>query len=108
MLNSRIMKIKKNDTVIVIAGKDKGTTGKVVKLLPREEKAVVEGVNVVKKHTKPRQSGEKGQIVEKSLPIHISNIMLLDPKENKPTRVGFQIKDGKKVRVAKRSGQVLG
>lgn len=108
MLNSRIMKIKKNDTVIVIAGKDKGTTGKVVKLLPREEKAVVEGVNVVKKHTKPRQSGEKGQIVEKSLPIHISNVMLLDPKENKPTRVGFQIKDGKKVRVAKRSGQVLG
>lgn len=102
------MKIKKNDTVVVIAGKDKGTTGKVVRVLPGESKAVIEGVNIVKKHTKPRQSGEKGQIVEKSLPIHISNVMMLDPKDNKPTRVGFQVKDGKKVRVAKRSGQVLG
>lgn len=108
MLNSRIMKIKKNDTVKVIAGKDRGTTGKVVKVYPKESRAVIEGVNVVKKHAKPRQSGEKGQIIEKSLPIHISNVMLLDPKDNKPTRVGFQVKDGKKVRVAKRSGQVLG
>lgn len=108
MLNSLTMKIKKNDTVIVVAGKDKGTTGKVVKVLPRENRAVIEGVNVVKKHTKPRQSGEKGQIIEKSLPINISNVMLLDPKDSKPTRVGFQIKDGKKVRIAKRSGQVLG
>lgn len=92
---------------MVVAGKDKGTTGKVLKVLPSVSKAIVEGVNVVKKHTKARTSGEKGQIVEKSLPVHISNIMLLDPKLNKPTRVGFEFKDGKKVRVAKKSGQVL-
>lgn len=107
MLNSLTMKIKKNDNVVVIAGKDKGETGKVVRVLPKEDRVLVEGVNVVKRHTKSRVSGEAGQIIEKSLPIHISNVMVVDPKTNKPTRVGFEIKDGKKVRIAKKSGQAL-
>ena len=101
------MKIKKNDTVAVIAGKDKGVQGKVLEVFPRISRVVVGGVNVVKKHERAQKRGESGQIIEKSLPIHVSNVSLLDPKDSKPTRVGFKIEGGKKVRYAKRSGQKI-
>jgi len=101
------MKIKKDDKVIVIAGKDKGKTGKVIQVLPREDRVLVEGMNVRKIHVKPRGKDKKGQTVEKSLPIHISNVALIDPKDNKATRVGYKVEGGKKVRVAKRSNTVL-
>ncbi|MDZ7726655.1 MAG: 50S ribosomal protein L24 [Candidatus Campbellbacteria bacterium] len=100
------MKIKKNDNVTVVSGKDKGVTGKVTEAFPRRNKVVVESVNVVKRHAKSSKKGESGEIIEKSLPIDVSNVMLLDPKENKPTRIGYSTnKEGKKVRVAKKSGQ---
>lgn len=97
------MKIKKNDKIIVIAGKDKGTKGKVLKTFPEAEKIVVEGVNVGKKHVSYRN--KKGEIIEKPMPIHISNVAIIDPKSNKATRVGYIVEDGKKTRIAKESGQ---
>lgn len=101
------MKIKKGDTVIVNAGKDKGKKGEVLKVLPSKSRVIVQGVNVVKKHAKPTQFSAGG-IEEKELSIHVSNVNLADPKEDKPTRVGYKtLKDGKKVRVAKRSGQEI-
>lgn len=101
------MKIRKNDNVIVIAGKDKGSEGKVLRVFPREFRAIVEGVNMKKKHTRARRAGTKGQIVSFASPVHVSNIALKDPKTGKPTRVGFDVKKGNKVRVAKKSGSVL-
>ncbi|MEX0909687.1 MAG: 50S ribosomal protein L24 [Candidatus Paceibacterota bacterium] len=101
------MKIKKNDTVVVIVGKDKGVNGKVLQAFPRSSRVLVDGVNVVKKHEKSRTQGTAGQIIEKSLPVHVSNVSLLDPKENKPTRVKYVVEDGKKVRIAKKSGQKI-
>lgn len=101
------MKIKKNDTVIVIAGKDKGVTGKVLQALPLESRVVVEGVNMVKKHQKSQTEGGAGSIIEKPLPVHVSNVSLIDPKTNKPTRIGYSIEGGKKVRIAKKSGAKL-
>ncbi len=99
------MKIKKDDNVIVTTGKDKGKTGKVVHALPREDRVVVEGVNIRKVHQKPRQSGQKGQIVEITMPVHSSNVALIDPKTKKATRVGFSVDEkGKKQRVTKASG----
>lgn len=98
------MKIKNGDTVIVLSGDDKGKTGKVIKAMPKENKVVVEGVNVNKKHVKPSQANPKGSIKEINLPINASNVALVDPKTNKATRVGYMLKDGKKVRVAKKSG----
>lgn len=98
------MKIHKNDNVIVISGKDKGRKGKVIRALPRLDKVVVEGLNIKKKHQRPQKEREKGQILEIASPIHISNIMLIDPKTNKPTRVGYKVVKGKKVRIAKKSG----
>ena len=101
------MKIKKGDTVIVNTGKDKGKKGEVLKVLPSMSRVIVQGVNVVKKHAKPTQLSAGG-IEEKELSIHVSNVNLADPKEDKPTRVGYKtLKDGKKVRVAKRSGQEI-
>ncbi len=101
------MKIKKGDTVIVNTGKDKGKKGEVLKTMPTKSRVFVQGVNVVKKHTKPTQLSAGG-IVEKELSIHISNVSLADPKEDKPTRVGYKtLENGKKVRVAKRSGETL-
>jgi len=104
------MKIHKNDNVIVIAGKDKGKTGKVLRALPREDKVIVDGVNIQKRHEKlKRDTKQGGGIVEVSAPIHVSNVQIVDPKTNKGTRVGVE-KDaaGKKsVRVAKRSGTKL-
>lgn len=98
-----MMKIKKDDMVIVIAGKDKDKTGKVLSV--KDGKVIVEGVNVVKKHTKPNQMNQNGGIVEKEAAIDASNVMLL--VDGKATRVGFEVKDGKKVRVAKATGKVI-
>ena len=101
------MKIKKGDTIQVIAGKDKGKTGKVVHALPRINRVVVEGVNIRKVHQKPRQSGQKGQIVEVTMPVHVSNVMIVDPKEKKPSRIGLSTEKGKKSRITKKSNTVL-
>ena len=100
-------KIKKGDTVVVLTGRDKGKIGEIVRMLPDENKAVVRGVNVVRRHQRQTAQSEGG-IVSKELPVHVSNLALADPKDGKPTRVGFQIKeDGTKVRVAKRSGDLI-
>ena len=100
-------KIKKGDKVVVITGRDKGKTGEVLKVLPDENRAVVAGINLVKKHEKP-SAASQGGIVSKEAPIHLSNIAMADPKDGKATRVGFKVaKDGKKERVAKKSGEVL-
>ena len=100
------MKIKTGDNVQVIAGKDRGKTGKVLRAFPQEDKVLVENVNVIKKSRKQTKK-EKGGFDEIAKPIHVSNVMLIDPKENKPTRVGIIEKDGKRVRVAKKSGEIL-
>ncbi|WP_018184915.1 50S ribosomal protein L24 [Kaistia granuli] len=100
-------KIKKGDNVVVLTGKDKGKSGEVLRVIPTEDRAVVRGVNVARKHQKQTAS-EQGGIVAKELTIHLSNIALADPKDGKPTRVGFQVtEDGRKQRVAKRSGDVI-
>ena len=100
--------IKKNDTVIVLAGQDKGKTGKVLKVLVDENRALVEGVNMVSKSTKPSAKNPQGGIVKQEAPIHISNLSLVDPKSGKPTRVGIKVaEDGKKVRIAKKSGEEI-
>lgn len=103
-------KLKKDDRVIVLAGRDKGKQGTIVKVMPKEGRALVSGVNVVKRHTKPSQAGEGG-ILEKEAPIQLSNLALEDPKEGGPTRVGFKFvgegEERKKVRFAKKSGEVI-
>ena len=102
-----MQKIRKGDKVVVLAGKDKGRTGEVLSVQPKEDKALVRGVNMIRRHQKQSQSQEAG-IITKEAPIHLSNIAIADPKDGKPTRVGFQVqKDGNKVRVAKRSGEVI-
>jgi large subunit ribosomal protein L24 len=98
------MKIKKDDMVIVLTGKDKGKKGKVLHAFHDLDKVTVEGVSVKKKHTKSRKRGGKGQIIEKALPIHVSNVALIDPKTDKATRIGSKIVAKKKVRVTKKSG----
>ncbi|HLK23540.1 MAG TPA: 50S ribosomal protein L24 [Caulobacteraceae bacterium] len=100
-------KIKKNDRVVVLAGKDKGRQGAVVRVFPKEGRLVVSGVNMVKRHTRPSQTDPQGGIRNKEAPLHISNVALVDPKSGGPTRVGFRIEDGKKVRYAKKSGEVI-
>jgi large subunit ribosomal protein L24 len=98
-------RIRKDDMVVVIAGKDKGSSGRVIKVMPKEERVVVEGVNMVKRHTKPDIAHPQGGVVSKEAPLHVSNVQLRDPKTGKPTRVGFKVNDkGRKVRVAKGSG----
>ncbi len=107
------IKIHKNDNVVVIAGNDRGKTGKVLKVFPQKSRVIIEGINIRKRHTKPTQNNPQGGIMEKEAPIHISNIMILDPKSNEPTRIGVQIilddKTGKKkrVRVSKISGEMI-
>ena len=107
------MKIKKNDTVTVIAGNYKGKTGKVLKVYPSENRVIIEGVNLRKRHTKANQKNPQGGIIEKEAPINVSNVQLLDPKTNEATRVGAKIiiddKTGKKksVRVSKVSGEMI-
>ena len=102
-----MQKIRKGDKVVVLAGRDKGRTGEVLRVMPKDDKALVRGVNVVVRHQKQTQSQEGG-LIRKEAPIHLSNIAVADPKDGKtPTRVGFEVRDGKKVRVAKRSGEVI-
>lgn len=100
--------IKKDDTVIVLAGEDKGKQGKVLKVLVKEQRALVEGINLVSKSTKPSAKNPQGGIVKQEAPIHISNLSLIDPKSGKATRVGIKVtEDGKKVRIAKKSGEEI-
>jgi len=107
MASATKMKIKKGDQVVVITGKDKGKKGEVLKAIPTEQRVVVSGINVVKKHTKPSQFAAGG-IEDKELSIHVSNVALMDPKKGTATRIGSKtLKDGKKVRVAKKSGETL-
>jgi large subunit ribosomal protein L24 len=105
------MKIKKGDTVVVISGKDRGAKGRVIAAYPRKDKVLVEGVNRIRKHTKVGQSArgaKTGGIVTQEAPIHVSNVMVVDPEGNKGTRIGHHVTDdGAKVRVAKRSGKEL-
>ena len=105
------MKIKTGDNVKVLVGKDNGKTGKVIQVLESKKKnqnyVVVEGLNIRKKHLRPQSSGEKGQTIELSFPIHISNVMLIDPNSKKPTRVGYKIEGKDKKRVAKKSGEFI-
>ena len=101
------LKIKKGDNVVVITGRDKGKTGEVLRVFPAEARAIVQGVHLAKRHTRPRM-GEPGGIVEKELTIHISNVAHIDPQSRKPTRVGFRrLGDGRKVRFARRSGEII-
>ena len=101
------MDLRKGDKVIVIAGKDKGKTGEIQKVDPKTNRVVVEGVNLRKKHKKPTQNNPEGSIVEIYAPIDASNVMIVDPKTKKPTRISHKIVKGKKVRVAKKSGTEL-
>ncbi|HKM65474.1 MAG TPA: 50S ribosomal protein L24 [Acidisphaera sp.] len=101
-------RIRKGDRVQVISGANKGQRGEVTQVIPRADRAVVQGVNRVTKHTKPRGMGQPGGIVEVEAPIHVSNLMLIDPKTDKPTRVGFRVlHDGRKVRVTRPGGSVI-
>jgi len=100
-------RIRKGDRVIVLAGRDKGRSGNVVKVLPKENRAIVQGINQVRRHQR-QSAAQEGGIIAKEMPIHMSNLAHLDPKDNKATRVGFKkLEDGRKVRVAKRSGEVI-
>ncbi|MFB7141176.1 MULTISPECIES: 50S ribosomal protein L24 [unclassified Bacillus (in: firmicutes)] len=101
------MHVKKGDKVQVISGKDKGKQGVILAAFPKKNRVLVEGVNIIKKHSKPTQANPQGGIIEKEAPIHVSNVMALDPKTGVPTRVGYQLVDGKKVRIAKKSGELL-
>ena len=100
-------RIKKGDTVYVNAGNDKGKTGKVLSVDPKADRAVVEGINMVSKHTKPNAKQPQGGILKQEAPIHMSNLNLIDPKSGKPTRVGFKVDGDKKVRIAKKSGEEI-
>ncbi|AMM91321.1 50S ribosomal protein L24 [Peribacillus simplex] len=101
------MHVKKGDKVVVISGKDKGKQGTILEAYPKQNRVLVEGINIVKKHSKPSQINPQGGIISREAAIHVSNVMPLDPKSGKPTRVGYKIENGKKVRVAKISGESL-
>ncbi len=100
-------KIKKGDNVVVLSGKDKGRTGTVTQVMPKDGKVIVEGINVITRHNKPTQMNPQGGIERKPAPMHISKVAVADPKDGKPTRVRFEEKDGKKVRVAVKSGETI-
>ena len=101
------LKIKKGDNVVVISGRDKGKSGEVLRVYPAEARAIVQGVHIARRHSKPRM-GDPGGIVEKELTIHVSNLAHVDPQSGKPTRVGYKfLDDGRKVRFARRSGEML-
>lgn len=101
------MKIKKNDLVLIISGKDRGRKGKVLKVFPKENRILVEGINLRKKHQRPKKADEKGQIITLPAPIDISNVKLICSKCGKPTRVGYKIIEGKKFRICKKCGQEI-
>ena len=98
------MSIKKDDLVVVLSGKDKGKQGKILSVLPKESKVIVEGVNVATRHTKPRKQGEQGGIVKREAPIYACKVQKVCPKCNKPTRIGHKVEGGKKVRICKKCG----
>ncbi|MEI8270062.1 MAG: 50S ribosomal protein L24 [bacterium] len=101
------MKLKKGDNVIVVAGKDKGKKGKITRAIPRDNKVVVEGINILKKHQRPRKTGEKGQIMKIAMPMNASNVMILDPKTDKPSRIGKKQLGDKMIRIARKSNQEI-
>lgn len=102
-----MQKVRKGDRVVVLAGKDKGKTGEVLQSLPKENRVVVRGVNMIKRHQRGT-AAQQGGIIEKEAPLHVSNVAHIDPKDDQPTRVGFKVlEDGRKVRYAKRSGEVI-
>ena len=102
-----IKKFRKGDTVVVLSGRDKGKEGNVLKVIPSESRVIVQGVNMIKRHTRPTGT-QAGGIVQREAPIHVSNVALRDPSDGKPVRVGFKtLEDGRKVRFAKRSGEVI-
>ena len=101
-------RIKKGDQVVVITGADRGRRGEVLQVMPKDERALVRGMRIVRRHTKPSGMGQPGGIIDKESPIHLSNLMLVDPKSDKPTKVGFRVLEGgRKVRVAKVTGEVI-
>ena len=101
-------RIKKGDQVVVITGADRGRRGEVLQVMPKDDRALVRGVRIVRRHTKPSGMGQPGGIIDKESPIHLSNLMLVDPKSDKPTKVGFRVLEGgRKVRVAKVTGEVI-
>jgi large subunit ribosomal protein L24 len=101
------MKIKKGDTVQIMAGKDRGKQGKIFVVFPDSDTVLVKGVNMMKRHIRARREGTKGERIEKEAPIHVSNVMLLCPHTNKPTRIGYKIEGGEKIRMSKRSGKAI-
>ena len=101
------MKLKKGDNVLVLSGNDKGKTGEVLEVIPKTQRVVVKGVNIRKKHVKPRKAGEEGGIIPSEFPIHSSKVNVLCPKCGKATRIGYVVEDGKKVRVCKKCGAKL-
>jgi len=107
MWNKYKMKLKKGDNVIIITGKDKGKKGKIVRVLVAKNKVVVEGANMTKKHQRPRKSGEKGQTINIAMPIHASNVMILDPKTGKGSRIGKKKMGDKMIRIARKSNQEI-
>jgi large subunit ribosomal protein L24 len=100
-------KIKKGDMVVILSGKDKGRTGEVVKAMPKDGKVLVSGINVHARHRKPSQTNPQGGIERKEAPLHVSKVAVADPKTGKPTRVRFEVREGKKVRVAAKSGELI-
>lgn len=106
-LHNNKLHVKRDDIVIVITGKDKGKKGRIIAAFPRKNRVIVEGVNMVKKHQKPNAKNPQGDIIEQEAAIHASNVMHVDPKSGKVTRIGYKIENSKKVRVAKRSGAIL-
>lgn len=101
------MHVKKGDKIKVLSGKDKGKQGTVLEAYPKQDRILVEGINMVKKHAKPSQENPQGGILNQEAPIHVSNVLPIDPKTGEPTRVGYEVRDGKKVRIAKKSGTAL-
>jgi large subunit ribosomal protein L24 len=101
------MYIKSGDKVKVITGKDKGKEGVILKSFPKKDQVIVEGINMVKKHQKPSQVNPQGGILETEAPVHVSNVMLIDASTGEPTRVGYKVEEGKKVRISKKTGEVL-
>lgn len=101
------MNIKKNDNIIVIAGKDKGKTGSVSRVFPKNDLVIVNGINLKKKHQRPRKAGEKGQIIDKAMPVHVSNVMVVDPDTKKPVRIGKKLVGERFIRISRKSGKEL-
>jgi len=103
----QLMHVKTGDKVKIITGKDKGKEGVVLKTLPKKDRVIVEGINIVKKHRKASQTNVTGGILEEEASVHVSNVMLIDPKTGEPTKVGYKVEDGKKVRFAKKTGELI-